>query len=113
MTIELKGNWNYPTAIRFGAGRIAELPQACAAARIARPLIVTDPGLARLEMFARVVGICRKAGLGDAVFSDVKPNPVAHNVADGLAMLRAGGHDGVIAIGGGSAANGAVGGDYP
>ena len=103
MTIELKGNWNYPTAIRFGAGRIAELPQACAAARIARPLIVTDPGLARLDVFARVRGICRDAGLGDAVFSDVKPNPVARNVEDGLAMLRAGGHDGVIAVGGGSA----------
>ena len=103
MTIALKGNWNYPTAIRFGAGRIAELPQACAAARIARPLIVTDPGLARLDVFARVRGICRDAGLGDAVFSDVKPNPVARNVEDGLAMLRAGGHDGVIAVGGGSA----------
>jgi alcohol dehydrogenase len=103
VTIELKGNWNYPTAIRFGAGRIAELPQACAAARIARPLIVTDPGLARLDVFARVRGICRDAGLGDAVFSDVKPNPVARNVEDGLAMLRAGGHDGVIAVGGGSA----------
>jgi alcohol dehydrogenase len=103
VTIALKGNWNYPTAIRFGAGRIAELPQACAAARIARPLIVTDPGLARLEVFARIRGICRDAGLGDAVFSDVKPNPVARNVEDGLAMLRAGGHDGVVAVGGGSA----------
>lgn len=103
MKIELKGNWNYPTAIRFGAGRIAELGEACKAARIAKPLIVTDPGLAKLEVFQRIVEISRKAGLGDAVFSDVKPNPVAKNVEDGLAMLRAGGHDGVVAVGGGSA----------
>jgi len=103
MTIALKGNWNYPTAIRFGAGRISELPDACKAAKISRPLLVTDPGLAKLDVFARIVEICRKAGLGTASFSDVKPNPVARNVAEGLAVLRAGKHDGVIAIGGGSA----------
>ena len=103
MTIELKGNWNYPTSILFGAGRVAELPQACAAAGIARPLVVTDPGLARLEVFARILDILRKGGLGAAVFSDVKPNPVARNVEDGLAALRAGGHDGVVCVGGGSA----------
>ena len=33
------------------------------------------------------------------MFSDVKPNPIAKNVADGLAVLRAGKHDGVVAIG--------------
>lgn len=103
MTIELKGNWNFPTSIRFGAGRVAELPQACAAAGIARPLVVTDPGLARLDVFARILDILRKGGLGAAVFSDVKPNPVARNVEDGLAALRAGGHDGVVCVGGGSA----------
>ena len=101
--IPLKGNWNYPTSIRFGAGRVAELPQACAAAGIARPLVVTDPGLARLDVFARILDILRKGGLGAAVFSDVKPNPVARNVEDGLAALRAGGHDGVVCVGGGSA----------
>ena len=103
MTIELKGNWNYPTAIRFGAGRIAELPQACAAAGLRRPLIVTDPGLARLEIIAHIRALVGAAGLGDAVFSNVKPNPVARNVEDGVAMLRAGGHDGVVCVGGGSA----------
>jgi alcohol dehydrogenase len=103
VTIELKGNWNYPTAIRFGAGRIAELPQACAAAGLRRPLIVTDPGLARLEIIAHIRALVGAAGLGDAVFSNVKPNPVARNVEDGVAMLRAGGHDGVVCVGGGSA----------
>ena len=103
MTIPLRGNWNYPTAIRFGAGRITELPDACKAAKISRPLLVTDPGLAKLDILARIAEITRKAGLGAAIFSDVKPNPVARNVSDGLVVLRAGKHDGVIAIGGGSA----------
>jgi len=42
----LRANWNYPTAVRFGAGRIAELAEVCAANGIRRPLLVTDAGLA-------------------------------------------------------------------
>lgn len=99
----LRGNWNYPTSIRFGAGRIAELPDACKAAGIRRPLLVTDPGLAKLPMVAAALKSCRDAGLGVALFNDVKANPVAKNVEDGLKVLRDGEHDGVIAFGGGSA----------
>jgi alcohol dehydrogenase len=96
-------NWNYPTKVRFGAGRIRELADACRTLGISRPLLVTDPGLARLPMIASAVEQCRAAGLGVSVFSEVKGNPTEHNVADGLAALRAGEHDGVIAFGGGSA----------
>ena len=99
----LTGNWNYPTSIRFGAGRIAELPDACRSLGMRRPLLVTDPGLAALPMIARTVEICRQAGLPCAVFADVQPNPVERNVTDGVAAWRAGAHDGVIAFGGGSA----------
>jgi alcohol dehydrogenase class IV len=102
-TIPLTGNWNYPTAIRFGAGRIKELPEACKAAGIARPLLVTDPGLSKLPMIAEAMALCAKAGLGVAKFDGVKSNPVAKNVEDGLKVLRQGKHDGVIAFGGGSA----------
>ena len=101
--IPLKGNWNYPTSIRFGAGRIGELPKACEQGGIRRPLLVTDPGLARLPMVSAAVKSCADAGLKIAVFSDMKGNPVAKNVTDGLKMLRDGVHDGVIAFGGGSA----------
>ena len=59
----LRGNWNYPTAIRFGAGRIAELPDACRSLGMKRPLLVTDPGLARLPMVASAMQSCRDAGL--------------------------------------------------
>jgi alcohol dehydrogenase class IV len=101
--IPLKGNWNYPTSIRFGAGRISELPNVCQQAGITRPLLVTDPVLAKLPMIAAAVKSCADAGLKVAVFSDIKGNPVSKNVTDGLRMLRDGVHDGVIAFGGGSA----------
>ena len=101
--MELRGNWNYPTSIRFGAGRIAELPDACKGLGMKRPLLVTDPGLAALPMIARAAESCRAAGLPCAVYSEVQPNPVEQNVTGGVAAFRAGGHDGVIAFGGGSA----------
>ncbi len=101
--MELKGNWNYPTSVRFGAGRIRELPDACRSLGIRRPLLVTDPGLAALPMVAQAAELCREAGLPCAVFSDVQANPVEENVNRGVAAYHAGGHDGVIAFGGGSA----------
>jgi len=99
----IRGNWNYPTKVRFGAGRIAELPDACNELGMKRPLIVTDPGLAALPMIKDAVAACEKSGLGVAVFSDIKSNPNGKNVEDGLKVLRAGKHDGVVAFGGGSA----------
>ena len=98
----LTANWSYPTQIRFGAGRIDEIGAACAAAGITRPLLVTDRGLAGLEITARTLDLMGEAGLGRAIFADVDPNPDQTNVADGVAAYRAGGHDGVIAFGGGS-----------
>jgi hypothetical protein len=100
---ELRGNWNYPTSIKFGAGRIVELPEHCRTLGMRRPLLVTDAGLAPLPMIDRTVRICRDAGLGCEVFSDVQPNPVEANIVAGVAAYRTGRHDGVIAFGGGSA----------
>jgi alcohol dehydrogenase class IV len=97
-----RANWNYPTAVRFGAGRISELPEALKAAGISKPLMVTDAGLANLPVTQRVLGIARDAGIPIALFSEVKSNPVAANVEAGIATLRSGGHDGVLAFGGGS-----------
>ncbi|GIK96794.1 MAG: alcohol dehydrogenase [Alphaproteobacteria bacterium] len=105
MTIDpaaLRGNWNYPTAMRFGVGRIAELADACKSLGMKRPLLVTDPGLAKLPMVQDALASLGSAGLGAGLYHDVKPNPVGRNVDDGVAAYRAGGHDGVIAFGGGS-----------
>ena len=99
----LTANWSYPTAVRFGPGRITELAASCQAAGIARPLLVTDSGLSNLPIIAKAVELCRAAGTAAAVFDRIQPNPVESNVYEGVAAYRAGGHDGVIAMGGGSA----------
>lgn len=100
--MSLTANWSYPTAIKFGAGRIAELPDACAASNMKKPLLVTDKGLASLPVTQGALDILEKAGLGRAMFSDVDPNPNEFNLKDGIEAYNAGGHDGVIAFGGGS-----------
>ena len=97
------GNWSFPTPIRFGPGRIKELPAACRRAAMKRPLLVTDPGLAELPMIAAALDNLREAGLEAGLFSDMKPNPTGDNVSAGIAAYRSGNHDGVIAFGGGSA----------
>lgn len=99
----LRSNWSYPTSVRFGPGRIVELPEALAVAGIKAPLFVTDPGLVNLPIVANALDILSKAGVKTEVFSKVDGNPTLQNLNDGLAAYRAGGHDGVIAFGGGSA----------
>ena len=100
--MNLVGNWSYPTNIRFGAGRIAEIAEACASAGISKPLLVTDKGLANLPITLATLKLLEEKGLGSAIFSDVDPNPNQTNVEEGVAAYKAGGHDGVIAFGGGS-----------
>jgi alcohol dehydrogenase class IV len=95
--------WSYPTAIRFGAGRIKELAEACRTAAIVSPLIVTDRGVAALPILAAAREALDDGGMPHAVFAEVDPNPVEANLTEGIAAYRAGGHDGVIAFGGGSA----------
>ena len=98
----IKSNWNYPTAVKFGAGRVGELPDALRATGITKPLFVTDAGLVNLPVTQRALQLIRDAGFEVGVYADVKPNPVSANVNAGVEALRAGGHDGVIAFGGGS-----------
>jgi alcohol dehydrogenase class IV len=70
---------------------------------MAAPLLVTDPGLKDLPMVRDALAALGAAGLRAALFADVQPNPLARNVADGVAAYRRGGHDGLIGFGGGSA----------
>ncbi len=101
--MNLTGNYSYPTSIRFGAGRMAEIADACAAAGIGRPLLVTDKGLANLDITQYALDLLEASGLGRAMFSDVDANPTEKNLDAGIIAFRSGGHDGVIAFGGGSA----------
>lgn len=96
-------NWSYPTAIKFGVGRIGELAVHAAETRLKKPLLVTDKALAALPITAQALDVLEAAGLGRAVFSEVDANPTEANMQAGIAAYRAGGHDGVICFGGGSA----------
>jgi hypothetical protein len=100
--MKLVANWSYPTAVKFGAGRIAELAEHVRAAGMTRPLLVTDRALATLPITAHALDLMEAGGLGRAVFADVDPNPNEANLAAGIAAYTAGRHDGVIAFGGGS-----------
>jgi len=100
---DLTANWNYPTSIYTGVGRINELPEACKSLDITAPLIITDPGLASLPMVEAARNACIKAGLCCSVFSNIQGNPTGQNVFNGVNAYKEGKHDGVIAFGGGSA----------
>lgn len=100
---DFDGNWNYPTRVWFGIGRIESLPAACDDLNMANPLFITDPGLAQLPIVERALAINALAGLPTALFTDIKPNPVAANIAAGVQAVLSGEHDGIIAMGGGSA----------
>lgn len=78
--MNLFGNWSYPTAIKFGNGRIKELADACAATGMKKPLLVTDKGLANLPITQNTLDIMDAAGLGRAMFADVDPNPNEKNL---------------------------------
>ena len=86
----LTGNWSYPTSVRFGAGRISEIGGACMAAGITYPLLVTDRGLAGMEITRQTLDLLEAEGFGRGMFSDVDPNPSDLNVSEGLRVYRAG-----------------------
>jgi len=96
-------NWNYPTTIWFGNGRINEISQACRKLGIKNPLFVTDEALVKLDIVERTRKILERDGIPFTVYSDVQGNPTEKNVMDGVAHYLKNKHDGVIAFGGGSA----------
>ncbi|WP_018234602.1 iron-containing alcohol dehydrogenase [Ensifer sp. BR816] len=98
----ITANWSYPTAIKFGAGRIKELADHCKAAGMKKPLLITDRGLAPMAITQNALDILEAAGLGRAIFADVDPNPNDVNLEAGVRAFKDGDHDGVVAFGGGS-----------
>ena len=98
----LQGNFNYPTAYRIGAGRISEIAEGCRSVGIARPLVVSDGGVAKLTWFSGLLETLRAGEMDYAVFTDVHANPGASDIDAGLALFRDGKRDGVVLVGGGS-----------
>ena len=77
-------NWNYPTAVRFGPGRIGELADVCKSLGMKRPLLVTDPGIAQLPILTTALEAAQLGGLSCGVFSEIQANPVGANVDAGV-----------------------------
>jgi alcohol dehydrogenase class IV len=101
--MSLVGDWNYPTAIRFGVARVVELAGACREMGIHRPLLVTDRQLAATSMVAEATAACVHEGLTVATFSEFGGDPTGSEVDAGAGAARGHRADGVIAFGGGSA----------
>ena len=107
MEIDVSGylipaDWTFPIPIRYGPGRIRELGTVCREKGIRAPLIVTDQGSRDLPLLGRVLESVSDSGFNGVVFSEVAPNPTDQNIIAGREAYLAGGHDAVIAIGGGS-----------
>ena len=89
----------YLTAIDFGVGELAGLPSALKDLGISRPLLVSDAGLERTGVVARVQALLPEAS---AVYLGTPPNPTEAAVAEALSIYRAQSCDGIVALGGGS-----------
>ena len=99
-------DWSFPVPIAYGPGRLAEIGQQCLAIGVTKPLIVTDRGSADLSFIVKLQDYLAQAGLHSALFFEISPNPRDDEIGSGRKMFRDGGHDAVIAIGGGSAMDG-------
>ena len=98
----MKINWNYPTTVWFGEGRIKDLHIACRSLKIKKPLFVTDQDLAKTDLVKNIINDPNLKNLLVNIFSNIKGNPVGSNVDEGVKVFKNGNHDGVIAFGGGS-----------
>lgn len=99
-------DWTFPIPIAYGPGRLSEIGQRCAAMGLSNPLVVTDKGSRDLPFIAQLRAYLTEAGLSSGVFSDISPNPLDDEIGAGRQVFRSGGHDAIIAIGGGSAMDG-------
>ena len=98
---DMRGDWFFPTEIRFGTGRIAELPEVLLQHGIARPLIVTDKGLAATAIPARIDALARQSST-PLVWAGADQNPTGEQVIEGTQAFHDHRADGVVALGGGS-----------
>jgi alcohol dehydrogenase class IV len=97
-----KYNYNFPTSIRFGKGAIAELADHLKDQGLKRPLIVSDAGLVKLEMFTKVMSQLKEKGLTPEIFSGIDKNPTKANVLNGVTTFKSHKADAIVGFGGGA-----------
>ncbi len=91
----------FPTTIHFGPGARRMVADHLKGHRVARPLVVTDRGIAALPLLRDFLG--ELSGLDAAVYSDISGNPVRRQVMAGAAAYKSHRADAVIGLGGGAA----------
>ena len=100
-------DWTFPIPIAYGPGRINEISEICQSLSINNPLIVTDKSSQDLPFISQLIDLLNKAGLTSDIFSEISPNPRDDEISVGSSYYKSGDHDAIIAIGGGSAMDGA------
>lgn len=95
--------WAFPNSIIIGQGSICRLPYACTDTCMQKPLLVTDSNLYLAGIVSRPMELLESAGIKFALFHGNFANPQESHLNTGTSAFVDGGHDGIIAIGGGSA----------
>ena len=99
-------DWSFPVPIKYGPGRLGEIGNHCIMIGVHNPLIVTDCGSHKLPFIGQLQNHLTNAGLTVGLYWDISPNPKDTEIGAGRAQFISGGHDAIIAIGGGSAMDG-------
>ncbi|HJL80843.1 MAG: iron-containing alcohol dehydrogenase [Gammaproteobacteria bacterium] len=100
-------DWTFPIPIAYGPGRINEIGSICDSLNIKNPLIVTDKNSKERSFIECLMKLLNQANIKADVFAGISPNPRDDEISNGSMTYKSGGHDAVIAIGGGSAMDGA------
>lgn len=95
--------FNFPSDYHLGVGKIKLIGELCQELNMRKPLIVSDPGVAKLPWFTQLPKLLDQDAIQYSIFTAVEGNPTDGNVNDGIAIYRKGHHDGCILLGGGSA----------
>lgn len=103
MSLYTINQYNFPTIIRFGAGASNELGDYLTKNNLLRPLIVTDPVVAQLDFFKKLMDGLKAKNISIEVFSDLHKNPVKSDVYKGTDVHDATDRDAIVGIGGGVA----------
>ena len=100
-------DWEFPIPIAYGPGRLNEIGTFCNKFKISNPLVVTDKGSKELPFINRLAALLENVSIKSQLFCEISPNPRDDEINAGCIAYRKGNHDGIIAIGGGSALDGA------
>ena len=100
-------DWGFPIPIAYGPGRLNEIGEFCRKFKVFNPLIVTDKGSKELPFVSRLATLLENSSIKSKLFYGISPNPRDDEIKAGCISYHKGSHDGIIAIGGGSALDGA------